>query len=399
MQLQLTDEQRAFQKEVRTFVEEKLPAEIRTKTDRGIALDRQDYVNWQRILNDRGWLAPGWPVEHGGTDWTPVEKYIFDEEMARGGTPRVVPFGVNMVAPVIIAFGSAEQKAYYLPRILNCDDWWCQGYSEPGSGSDLASLTTKAERDGEDYIVNGAKTWTTMAQHANMIFCLVRTKFDGKQQEGISFLLIDMNTPGVEVRPIKTMDGGHEINTVTFDNVRVPVENRVGEENKGWTYAKYLLGHERNGIAAIGRSKHQFERLKTIARAEAADDDGSLIEDTDFARKMASVQTDIDALEATVLRLVSAENAGHAPGPETSILKIKGTEIQQTLSKLLYQAVGAYAQPFIEESLMDGWNETRVGPDYAAPLAPQYFNVRKTSIYGGSNEIQKNIIAKAVLRL
>ena len=399
MQLQLTDEQRAFQKEVRTFVEEKLPAEIRTKTDRGIALDRQDYVNWQRILNDRGWLAPGWPVEHGGTDWTPVEKYIFDEEMARGGTPRVVPFGVNMVAPVIIAFGSAEQKAYYLPRILNCDDWWCQGYSEPGSGSDLASLTTKAERDGDDYIVNGAKTWTTMAQHANMIFCLVRTKFDGKQQEGISFLLIDMNTPGVEVRPIKTMDGGHEINTVTFDNVRVPVENRVGEENKGWTYAKYLLGHERNGIAAIGRSKHQFERLKTIARAEAADDDGSLIEDADFARKMASVQTDIDALEATVLRLVSAENAGHAPGPETSILKIKGTEIQQTLSKLLYQAVGAYAQPFIEESLMDGWNETRVGPDYAAPLAPQYFNVRKTSIYGGSNEIQKNIIAKAVLRL
>ena len=399
MQLQLTDEQRAFQKEVRTFVEEKLPAEIRTKTDRGIALDRQDYVNWQRILNDRGWLAPGWPVEHGGTDWTPVEKYIFDEEMARGGTPRVVPFGVNMVAPVIIAFGSAEQKAYYLPRILNCDDWWCQGYSEPGSGSDLASLATKAERDGDDYIVNGAKTWTTMAQHANMIFCLVRTKFDGKQQEGISFLLIDMNTPGVEVRPIKTMDGGHEINTVTFDNVRVPVENRVGEENKGWTYAKYLLGHERNGIAAIGRSKHQFERLKTIARAEAADDDGSLIEDADFARKMASVQTDIDALEATVLRLVSAENAGHAPGPETSILKIKGTEIQQTLSKLLYQAVGAYAQPFIEESLMDGWNETRVGPDYAAPLAPQYFNVRKTSIYGGSNEIQKNIIAKAVLRL
>ena len=399
MQLQLTDEQRAFQKQVRTFVEEKLPAEIRIKTDRGIALDRQDYVNWQRILNDRGWLAPGWPVEHGGTDWTPVEKYIFDEEMARGGTPRVVPFGVNMVAPVIIAFGSAEQKAYYLPRILNCDDWWCQGYSEPGSGSDLASLTTKAERDGDDYIVNGAKTWTTMAQHANMIFCLVRTKFDGKQQEGISFLLIDMNTPGVEVRPIKTMDGGHEINTVTFDNVRVPVENRVGEENKGWTYAKYLLGHERNGIAAIGRSKHQFERLKTIARAEAADDDGSLIEDADFARKMASVQTDIDALEATVLRLVSAENAGHAPGPETSILKIKGTEIQQTLSKLLYQAVGAYAQPFIEESLMDGWNETRVGPDYAAPLAPQYFNVRKTSIYGGSNEIQKNIIAKAVLRL
>ena len=356
-------------------------------------------MNWQRILNDRGWLAPGWPVEHGGTDWTPVEKYIFDEEMARGGTPRVVPFGVNMVAPVIIAFGSAEQKAYYLPRILNCDDWWCQGYSEPGSGSDLASLTTKAERDGDDYIVNGAKTWTTMAQHANMIFCLVRTDFDAKQQEGISFLLIDMNTPGVEVRPIKTMDGGHEINTVTFDNVRVPVENRVGEENKGWTYAKYLLGHERNGIAAIGRSKHQFERLKTIARAEAADDDGSLIEDADFARKMASVQTDIDALEATVLRLVSAENAGHAPGPETSILKIKGTEIQQTLSKLLYQAVGAYAQPFIEESLMDGWNETRVGPDYAAPLAPQYFNVRKTSIYGGSNEIQKNIIAKAVLRL
>jgi alkylation response protein AidB-like acyl-CoA dehydrogenase len=399
MQLELTEDQRAFQAEVQAFVTDSLPADIRSKTERGIGLAREDYVTWQRILNDRGWLAPGWPVEHGGTDWSPVERYIFDEEMARGATPRVVPFGISMVAPVIMAFGNDEQKSYYLPRILACEDWWCQGYSEPGSGSDLASLTTKAVREGDEYIVNGAKTWTTMAQHADMIFCLVRTAQMEKKQEGISFLLIDMNTPGITVNPIKTMDGSYEVNTVTFDDVRVPVKNRVGEEHKGWTYAKYLLGHERNGIAAVGRSKHQLGRLLNIAREEPGDDGGTLIEDKAFGRRVAAVRTDIDALEATVLRLVSAENAGHAPGPETSILKIKGTEIQQTLTQLLVQAVGNYAHPFIEESLMDGWNETRVGPDYAAPLAPLYFNWRKSSIYGGSNEIQKNIIAKAVLRL
>jgi alkylation response protein AidB-like acyl-CoA dehydrogenase len=399
MQLELTEEQRAFQLEVRTFVEERLPADIREKTRRGVSLAREDYVTWQKLLNERGWMAPGWPAEEGGTGWTPVERYLFDEEMARGGTPRVVPFGVSMVAPVIIAFGSDEQKARYLPRILASDDWWCQGYSEPGSGSDLASLTTKAVRDGDDYIVNGAKTWTTMAQHADMIFCLVRTSSEGKKQEGISFLLIDMKTTGITVHPIETMDGGREVNTVTFEDVRVPVINRVGEENKGWTYAKYLLGHERNGIAAIGRSKYQLRKVIDIAREEAGDDGEPLIKDREFARRIAAVRTDIDALEATVLSLVSAENAGKAPGAETSILKIKGTEIQQTLTRLAYQAVGNYAHPFIAESMVDGWNEERVGPDYAQPLAPTYFNWRKSSIYGGSNEIQKNIIAKAVLRL
>ena len=398
MHLQLTEEELAFQQEVRTFMRDNLPASIKDKVDRGVSLSREDHVQWQKILYKQGWMAPSWPVEHGGTGWSPVQKHLFEEEMAMASTPRIVPFGVAMVAPVIMKFGSEEQKQRFLPRILATDDWWCQGYSEPGSGSDLASLSTKAERDGDHYIVNGQKTWTTMAQHADWIFCLVRTSKEGKKQEGISFLLIDMKTPGVSVRPIITMDGSAEVNQTHFENVRVPVENRIGEEGKGWTYAKYLLGHERTGIASVGRSKWQLARLKHVAHQEEADGQ-PLIEDDTFAMQIAAVEADLQALEAVVLRVVSQEEAGQGPGPEASILKINGTLIQQRLTELLYKAVGNYAHPFIAEAFDEGWNEDRVGPDYAAPFAPTYFNWRKASIYGGSNEIQKNIIAKAVLRL
>lgn len=398
MHLQLTEEERAFQQEVRTFMRGNVPASIKEKVERGVSLSREDHVTWQKILHKQGWMAPGWPVEHGGTGWSPVQKHIFEEEMAMASTPRIVPFGVAMVAPVIMKFGSEEQKQRFLPRILATDDWWCQGYSEPGSGSDLASLSTKAERDGDYYVVNGQKTWTTMAQHADWIFCLVRTSKEDKKQEGISFLLIDMKTPGVSVHPIKTMDGSAEINQTHFENVRVPVENRIGEEGKGWTYAKYLLGHERTGIASVGRSKWQLARLKNVAREEQ-EDGRPLIEDETFAMKIAEVEADLQALEAVVLKIVSQEEAGQGPGPEASILKINGTLIQQKLTELLYKAVGNYAHPFIAEAFDEGWNEDRVGPDYAAPFAPVYFNWRKASIYGGSNEIQKNIIAKAVLRL
>tara|TARA_B100000676_G_scaffold311720_1_gene382689 strand:- start:1607 stop:2803 length:1197 start_codon:yes stop_codon:yes gene_type:complete len=398
MHLQLTEEERAFQQEVRTFMRDNVPASIKEKVERGVSLSREDHVTWQKILHKQGWMAPGWPVEHGGTGWSPVQKHIFEEEMAMASTPRIVPFGVAMVAPVIMKFGSEEQKQRFLPRILATDDWWCQGYSEPGSGSDLASLSTKAERDGDYYVVNGQKTWTTMAQHADWIFCLVRTSREDKKQEGISFLLIDMKTPGVSVHPIKTMDGSAEINQTHFENVRVPVENRIGEEGKGWTYAKYLLGHERTGIASVGRSKWQLARLKNVAREEQ-EDGRPLIEDETFAMQIAEVEADLQALEAVVLKIVSQEEAGQGPGPEASILKINGTLIQQKLTELLYKAVGNYAHPFIAEAFDEGWNEDRVGPDYAAPFAPVYFNWRKASIYGGSNEIQKNIIAKAVLRL
>jgi alkylation response protein AidB-like acyl-CoA dehydrogenase len=398
MHLKLTDEEVAFQQEVRNFMQNQVPAEIKNKVERGVSLSRDDHVRWQKLLHAQGWMAPSWPVQWGGRDWTPVQKHIFEEEMAMAATPRIVPFGVSMVAPVIIEFGTEEQKQKYLPRILATDDWWCQGYSEPGSGSDLASLSTKAERDGDHYIVNGQKTWTTMAQHADWIFCLVRTSREEKKQEGISFVLIDMRTPGVSVHPIKTMDGSAEINQTHFENVRVPVANRIGEEGKGWTYAKFLLGHERTGIASVGRSKWQLQRLKQVA-AQEQDDGRPLIENESFAMQVAQVEADLRALEAVVLRAVSSETAGKGPGPEASILKINGTLIQQKLTELLYRAVGNYAHPFIAESMEEGWNEDRVGPDYAQPFAPTYFNWRKASIYGGSNEIQKNIISKAVLRL
>jgi pimeloyl-CoA dehydrogenase large subunit len=399
MDLRFTEEELAFRDEVRLFFRQALPESIRRKMIEGKKLDKSDIVTWQRILNARGWAVPDWPLEWGGTGWTPVKRYIFQEEMQQAPAPQPLAFGVSMVGPVIIAFGSDAQKNRYLPRIRNIDDWWCQGFSEPGSGSDLASLRTSAKRGGDHYVVNGQKTWTTLAQHADMIFCLVRTDSSVKKQEGISFLLIDMKTPGITVRPIVTIDGGAEVNEVFFDEVKVPIENRVGEEGKGWDYAKFLLGNERVGIARVGVSKERIRRLKELAALEPATGGGRMIDDQRFREKIAALEIELKALEMTQLRVVSNLREGRSkkPDPASSILKLKGSEIQQGISELLMEVVGPYAMPYQPET--EGWNEPPIGPDYAGPLAPTYFNWRKISIYGGSNEIQKNIISKAILGL
>jgi alkylation response protein AidB-like acyl-CoA dehydrogenase len=398
MDLNYTTEEQTFREEVRAFLSERLPHEISRKVLEHKRLGKEDQVRWQKILYEQGWIAPGWPQQYGGCEWNAVQSHIFDEECAEAGAPRIIPFGLNMVGPVIIAFGSDWQKRHYLPRILSSEDWWCQGYSEPGAGSDLASLKTRAERQEDHYIVNGQKTWTTLAQHADMIFCLVRTASTGKKQEGISFLLIDMRTPGVTVRPIITLEGEHEVNEVWFENVKVPVENLVGEEGRGWTYAKFLLSHERTGIAGVGASKRELRMLKYIA-SEERKNGRPLIEDPRFRDRIARVEIDLMALEITNLRVTAADRAGRAPGPEASILKIKGTEIQQALTELMMEAVGPYALPYLPAAWGDHWLGERVGPEYAAPLASRYFNYRKVTIYGGSNEIQRNIIAQHILGL
>jgi pimeloyl-CoA dehydrogenase large subunit len=398
MDLRFTPDEIAFRDEVRAFMRAALPAPIRRKMVEARRLEKHDLVTWQRILNAKGWAVPHWPVAFGGTGWSAVKQYIFHEELQQAPAPDPLPFGVNMVGPVIIAFGSEAQKRRHLPRVANLDDWWCQGFSEPGAGSDLASLKTTARRDGDAYIVNGQKTWTTTAQYADWIFCLVRTDPAAKKQQGISFLLIDMKTPGITVRPIQTIDGGREVNEVFFDDVRVPVENRVGEENRGWDYAKFLLGNERTGIARIGTSKARIRRLKEIAALERVGDK-PLIEDERFRMKIAAVEVELKALEMTQLRVVAAARDRNEPDPASSILKIKGSEIQQAVSELLLEAIGPYALPQETHDDGDRWNEPPIGPEWAAPLAPHYFNWRKVSIYGGSNEIQKNIIAKAILGL
>ena len=398
MDLRFTPEEIAFRDEVRAFIRTALPEPIRRKMVEARRLEKQDLVTWQRILNAKGWAVPQWPVAWGGTGWSPVKQYIFSEELQQAPAPDPLQFGVNMVGPIIIAFGSEAQKHRYLPPIANLDEWWCQGFSEPGAGSDLASLKTAARRDGETYVVNGQKTWTTTAQYADWIFCLVRTDPAAKKQQGISFLLIDMKAPGITVRPIQTIDGGHEVNEVFFDEVRVPVENRVGEENRGWDYAKFLLGNERAGIARVGTSKARIRRLKEIAALERFND-RPLIEDERFRTKIAAVEVELKALEMTQLRVVAAERDRSGPDPASSILKIKGTEIQQAISELLLEAVGPYALPQQTHDESERWNEPAIGPDWAGPQAPHYFNWRKASIYGGSNEIQKNIIAKAILGL
>jgi len=369
---------------VRQFVEQKLPTGIRDKVMNGVHLDRDEHVLWQRTLHERGWGGVGWPTEFGGPGWTPTEQYIFEEECARGGAPRLISFGLKMIAPVLMAFGTPQQQQRFLPRIMAAEEWWCQGYSEPGAGSDLASVKTRAVRDGDHYIVNGQKTWTTLGHYADWIFCLVRTDPAAKKQSGISFLLIDMKSPGVTVRPIITLDGAHEVNEVWLEDVKVPVENLIGEENKGWTYAKFLLGHERTNIAGIGIAKRELARLKRIAEAEGRLDDAL------FATRVAQVEIDLMALEITNLRVLSAEREHKAPGPEASILKIKGTEIQQAIAELMMQAVGAYALPF---------KQSDIGPNYAANLGAGYCNLRKLSIFGGSNEIQKNIISQMIMGL
>jgi len=396
MDLHYTAEESAFRDTVRAFLDTHLPADLQRKVRQHLRLNRDDYVRWHKIVAQQGWAAPAWPVEHGGTGWTAVQRHIWEDECARAATPPILPFGVNMVAPVIMAFANAEQKAYYLPRILNCDDWWCQGYSEPGAGSDLASLKTTAERDGDHYVVNGQKTWTTLGQHADMIFCLVRTDSTVRKQEGISFLLIDMKTPGVTVRPIIMLDEEHEVNEVFFDNVRVPVGNLVGQENKGWTYAKYLLGHERTGIAAVGRSKRELTFLKQLAMQQSKRG-APLLHDPAFAAKVAHLEIELMALEMTVLRVISEEGKG--PGPQASMLKVRGSELQQQLTELMVEAIGPQALPFDPAFLDGGAPHSAGGDDLAAPLAAYYFNYRKTSIYGGSNEIQKNIITQMILGL
>jgi alkylation response protein AidB-like acyl-CoA dehydrogenase len=397
MDLEFSPEDIAFREEARQFIAENYPASLRGKQDEGEELAKEDFLSWHRVLAKKGWVAPAWPKEYGGPGWTTVQRFIWSEELARADTLPILPFGINMVGPVIYTFGTAEQKARFLPRILSGEDWWCQGYSEPGAGSDLASLRTKAVRDGDHYVVNGQKTWTTLAQHADWGFFLVRTDPDAKPQEGISFLLIDMKSPGVTVRPIITLGGEHEVNEVWLEDVRVPVENRIYEENKGWTCAKFLLAHERTGIAGVARSKRGVERVKTIARTEM-DGDRPLIANPFFKRKIAELEIDLTALEYTELRTLASEASGRGPGPESSLLKIKGTEIQQRLTELALEAVGHYGAPYFR-GFGEGDNEHPIGPDYAHRAAPTYFNGRKTSIYGGSNEIQRNIIAKMVLGL
>jgi pimeloyl-CoA dehydrogenase large subunit len=399
MDLRFTPEELAFRDEVRAFFKEALPESIRRKLSEGRSPSKEDMVTWTRILNKKGWSVPHWPKEWGGTGWTPVQLYIFQDELQQAPAPQMLAFGHSMVGPVIIEFGNEQQKKRFLPRIANQDDWWCQGFSEPGAGSDLASLKTTARREGDFYIVNGQKTWTTLGQYADWIFCLCRTDATVKKQVGISFLLIDMKTPGITVRPIQLIDGGREVNEVFFDDVKVPAENLVGQEGRGWDYAKFLLGNERSGIARIGMTKERLRRIREIASQER-DGGVPLNQNRRFIEKLTAVEVELKALEMTQLRVVAAENkrAKGKPDPASSILKIKGSELQQAATELLLEAIGPYALPF-QDGALEGTNEPPIGPELAGPIAPGYFNYRKVSIYGGSNEIQKNIIAKAILGL
>jgi alkylation response protein AidB-like acyl-CoA dehydrogenase len=392
MDLDFTPEQQAFRATIREWVAANLPADISEKVHNALRLSRDDLQRWARILGKKGWLGYGWPQEFGGPGWDAVERHLFEEECALAGAPRIVPFGPIMVAPVIMAFGSPEQQKRFLPGIASGDVWWSQGYSEPGSGSDLASVKTRAERRGDKYIVNGQKTWTTLGQYGEWIFCLVRTSTEGKPQTGISFLLVDMKSPGVTVRPIVLMDGEPEVNEVFFDNVEVPAENLVGEENKGWTYAKYLLAHERTNIADVNRAKRELERLKRIAASEGVYDDQR------FRDQIAQLEVDVVALEMMVLRVLGAQAGGGKKALDIAgLLKIRGSEIQQRYTELLMLAAGPYSLPYVWDAMEAGWQGDHVGAAYCAPLAANYFNFRKTTIYGGSNEVQRNIVAQTVL--
>lgn len=399
MHVTFTPEELAFQQEVRSFFRDEFPEDIRQKRDKGMELDPEEQVRWQKLLHKKGWAGINWPVEYGGTGWTPVQKYIYATEEANANAPLVIPFGLSMVGPVIYTFGNEQQKRRFLPDILASNVWWCQGYSEPGSGSDLASLKTRAELVGDHFIVNGTKTWTTLGQHADWIFCLVRTNTDvARRQEGISFILIDMQTPGVSVKPIILLDGTHEVNEIHFDNVEVPAENLVGEEGKGWTYGKVLLQHERANIAGVARSRYRLRRLRKQVGTSVRGAD-PLIADINFMRRLAAVEVDLKALEFTELRTLAAVSSGKAPGPESSILKVKGTEIQQAIDMLYLQAAGYYALPYVPEQYKPDFADQYVGEEAETQSSLRYFNYRKASIYGGSNEIQKNIIAKHVLGL
>ncbi len=395
MDLNFTADELQFRREIHQWVAENLPQELSHKVHNAQRLSRDDMQRWARILGHKGWLGWGWPKQFGGPGWNAVQKHLFEEECALAGAPRVVPFGPVMVAPVIMAFGSKEQQERFLPGIASGEVWWSQGYSEPGAGSDLASVKTRAVRvstsSGDKYIVNGQKAWTTLGQYGEWIFCLVRTSSEGKPQACISFLLIDMKSPGITVRPVILLDGEHEVNEVFFDNVEVPADNLIGEENKGWTYAKHLLSHERTNIADVNRAKRELERLKRITKAEG------LWDDQRFRDQVALLEIDIVALEMMVLRVLSAEKSGKQSLDVAGLLKIRGSEIQQRYTELMMLAVGPYARAFIHEAMEAGWQGDHVGAAHCAPLAGTYFNHRKTTIYGGSNEVQRNIVSSFVL--
>jgi alkylation response protein AidB-like acyl-CoA dehydrogenase len=398
MDLNYSAEDEAFRLEVRSFLENKFPKDIGERAKAGIRFKKDDYYRWHKALNEQGWVAPHWPTEHGGTNWTPVQSNIFDEECFAAGTPRQLPFGTRLVGPVIIHFGNDAQKERYLPTIRSGEEFWCQGFSEPGAGSDLASLKTRAVLEGDEWVVNGQKTWTTTAQYADWIFCLVRTNTEVKKQAGISFLLIDMKTPGISVRPIVTIDGDVQINEVFLEDVRVPKENLVGEIDNGWTYAKFLLGNERTGIAGVGLCKNDLENLKNIARSERKNGK-PLIEDPLFQARLSRAEIDLIALELTNMRMLFDIGDEGTPGAIASVLKIRGSELQQRFAELQMEATGSYALPWQQGALEPDWNGKAVGPSYAAARSPLYYDRRKTTIYGGSTEVQKNIITKAILEL
>ncbi len=399
MNVTFTDDELAFREEVRTFFQDGFITETRDKQLNGIPLEKDDYIQYQKRLHAQGWAGVNWPTEYGGTGWSAVQKYIFMTEAAAAHAPEIVAFGLNMVGPVIYTFGDDEQKQRFLPDILESNVWWCQGYSEPGAGSDLASLKTHADLAGDHYVVNGTKTWTTLGQYADWIFLLARTTRDvARRQEGISFMLADMNTPGISVKPIITLDGEHEVNEIHFEDVKIPVENLIGEEGKGWTYGKLLLQHERTNIAGVARSEVRLKRLRSQA-SQSIRGALPLAEDKNFMRKIAALEVELKALEYTQLRTLAAVASGKAPGPESSILKIKGTETQQAIDTLHMEAAAYYALPFVQDQYVADFAGEHVGEGAETKTSLHYFNFRKASIYGGSNEIQKNIIAKHVLGL
>ena len=397
-------EYEAFQKEVRDWIAANMPPEVaeESRRSRTSHVSKERLLQWQKKLAERGWLCPNWPKEFGGPGWNSTQKFIFEMEMARADSPYLSSFSIKMVAPVLMKYGSEAQKKRFLPKIAAAEELWCQGYSEPGSGSDLASLRTKAERDGDHYIVNGQKIWTTNAHFADWIFCLVRTSNEGKRQEGISFLLIDMKSPGIRIDPIYLVDGTrtpmrHEVNQVFFTDVKVPVENRVGEENKGWTYAKYLLEFERGGQAHGPRLRKAFRHLQTLAKSQM-DEGEPLSLDPQWREKMAALEMELDAVEMNELMFYSSLKTGDAPGNMASIVKMRGTEVGQKITELAVEAVGWYGVPFTELRNYDS-NIVPVGGEYVDDVAPRYFNNRKTTIYGGSSEVQRNVLAKAMLGL
>jgi alkylation response protein AidB-like acyl-CoA dehydrogenase len=395
MDLRFTAEEEAFRQEVRAFTRESLPRDIREKVENQQRLGKDDFVRWHRILHAHGWGAPAWPKSFGGTGWNPLQRVIFEIETIGAGAPRLIPFGLSMIAPVLMKYASPDMQARFLPRIASMEDFWCQGYSEPGAGSDLASLKTRAVRKGDRYIVNGQKTWTSYAQYADWIFCLVRTDSEVKPQDGISLILIDMKSPGVSVRPIRTLDGGVDVNETWFEDVEVPLENLVGEENRGWTYAKYLLGHERTGIAGIGQCYREIARLKRLAAAAPDGKGGAMIDDVRMRDRIARVEMDLMALEMLLLRV--ATQAAGQPGPEASVVKIRGSEIQQEIAMLQMEVAGPQAWPYSPDWLEPGVTPAASSLAWAAAASASYFDMRKTSIYGGTNEVQRGIIARMIL--